>query len=82
MVRDDLLTCALLLAFATLITTHLSLVAGLTRHPPWWRALVALVAVPLAPYWGRTAHMKGRASLWVMSAVAYVVLRLLAARVA
>ena len=80
MARDDLLTFALLVAFAILVTTHLTLVIGLASRPPRWRALVALVAAPLAPYWGRNAKMNARASLWVASAVAYIILRLLATR--
>jgi hypothetical protein len=80
MERDDLLTTALLVDFAILLTTHVTLVAGLAHRPPRWRAVVALLAAPLAPYWGHKAKMNGRASLWVASAAAYALLRLLAAR--
>lgn len=81
MSRDDLLTFALLIAFALLATAHLTLVVALTGDGSRWRGLVALVAAPLAPYWGYKARMRGRAILWIASAAAYGVLRLLAARV-
>jgi|HubBroStandDraft_1064217.scaffolds.fasta_scaffold500650_2 hypothetical protein len=82
MAGDELLTFALVLAFAVLLTAHVTLVAGLAGYVPRWRAAVALIAVPLAPYWGFKTRMHGRAVLWVASAVAYAVLRLLAARFA
>jgi hypothetical protein len=58
-------------AFATLVTTHVALVFGLAFDRPRWRALVALVAVPLAPYWGHERGMRLRALIWVIAAVAY-----------
>ncbi|MGO9836265.1 MAG: hypothetical protein ACLP1X_18850 [Polyangiaceae bacterium] len=82
MAGDEILTLALVLAFALLVTAHVALVAGLAGYVPRWRALVALIAAPLAPYWGFKVRMHGRAVLWVASAAAYGVLRLLAARFA
>jgi len=81
MTTDELLAGALLVAFATLVTAHVALVAGLAGRLPRWRAAVALVAPPLAPYWGYRARMGARAAIWVASAAAYTVLRLVAGRV-
>jgi hypothetical protein len=62
----------LLVAFATLVTMHLTLAAGLLRRAPWWRAPLALVVAPLAPWWGWGAKMRVRSTLWVAAAVIYV----------
>jgi len=72
----------LVIAFALLLTAHLTLVAGLARCPRRWRAVVALAAPPLAPYWGYRERMRGRASLWIASAAVYALLRLIVARIA
>jgi hypothetical protein len=80
MTRDEWLTATLVVAFATLVTTHVRLLAGLLARRPRWRALAAAVAPPLAPLWGARSGMAGRAGLWVASAVAYGVLRWLARR--
>jgi hypothetical protein len=80
MAGDEILTLGLVLAFAVLVTAHVTLVAGLSGCSPRWRAAVALLAAPLAPYWGFKARMHGRAVLWVASAAAYGVLRFLATR--
>ncbi len=79
MARDDLIAVALVLAFALLVTAHATIVAGLASRPPRWRGLAALVAAPLAPYWGYRQGMRLRAALWMTSAAAYAVLRTLAA---
>ena len=80
MTRDEFVASALVAAFAALVTAHGTLVAGLATRPPRWRALVALVAAPLAPYWAYKERMRGRAVVWVAGAVAYVVLRVVAGR--
>ena len=79
MSRDELVAVALVLAFAALVTAHVLLVLGLAARPPRWRALVALVVPPLAPWWGRAA-MRLRAAAWIVAALAYAVLRALAGR--
>ena len=78
MTHDELLVLALLVAVATFVTVHLSLVFGLAFRSPWWRALVALPFAPLAPYWGARAGMHARSILWTVSALAYFVLRVVA----
>jgi hypothetical protein len=80
MSRDEGLVLALVVAFAALVTVHLSLVVALAGRTPWWRALVALVVVPLAPVWGYRERLWGRTALWVVSAVAYAAARVLANR--
>jgi len=80
MTRDEWLTVMLVVAFATLVTAHVTLLVGLLGRPPRWRALAAAIAPPLAPAWGLRAGMPGRAGIWIASAVAYVVLRWLASR--
>ena len=80
MSRDEGLFIALVVAFAALVTVHLSLVAALARTRAWWRALVALVVVPLAPFWGYRERFLVRTALWGATAVAYLVARVLASR--
>jgi len=80
MTGDEVVVAALVLAFATLVTAHVALVAGLASRRPWWRAPVALIAAPLAPYWGHKERMHARAAVWVAGALAYGILRLIAGR--
>jgi hypothetical protein len=80
MTRDEWLTVTLVVSFALLLTTHVTLVVGLLSRGPRWRALAAAAAMPLAPVWGIRARMWVRAGLWIASAIAYVVTRWLASR--
>jgi len=73
MSRDEIVSLGLVGAFALLVTVHVTLVAGLAARPPRWRAFVALIAAPLAPWWGLRTGMKRRAAAWLASAVVYVV---------
>ena len=66
-------------AFAFVVTAHVTLVVGLAARPPRWRALVALVVPPLAPWWGWTV-LRRRSVLWVVSALGYALLRIVASR--
>lgn len=66
-------TLTVILSFATLLTAHVALVAGLVARRPRWRAPVAFVIVPLAPYWGFREHMKARAIVWSLALVVYAV---------
>ena len=74
---DILLVVALALLFATTVTAHVAIVAGLARRTPRWRALVALVVPVMAPIWALTEGMRIRAGLWCAALVSYVLLRLL-----
>lgn len=78
--RDEVVAAGLVLAFATLVTAHVMLVAALAAPPRRWHALVALVAAPLAPYWGWQRGLRARAGVWVAAAVAYGALLWLASR--
>lgn len=80
MTRDEWLTLAVVVTFATLVTAHVMLLAGLALRQPRWRALAAALAPPLAPVWGVRSGMAGRAGAWIASALAYVALRWLARR--
>ena len=80
MTRDEALVLSLLVAFATLVTAHLALVVGLASRPPRWRAILALPALPLAPYWGVQNRMHVRVVLWIASATAYAALRVISSR--
>jgi hypothetical protein len=63
----------LVLAFALLVTAHVAIIAGLARRErPRSRALLALIVVPLAPYWGARDRMFARVIAWCLGAVAYV----------
>jgi hypothetical protein len=79
MSRDEIVAGLLVLAFAVVVTSHVALVVGLAGRPPRWRALVALVVPPLAPYWGWNG-LRRRSVLWVVGAAAYLVLRVVASR--
>jgi hypothetical protein len=80
MSRDEIVSVALVLAFASWVTAHVALVAGLAVRRPRWRAVAALAIVPLAPWWGRTEGMHRRTVAWVVGALAYALLRWLASR--
>ncbi len=79
MTRDEWVMAALVLAFASLVTAHVTLVVGLAARPPRWRAAVAALVAPLAPFWGLRAGMPVRSAIWIASAAAYAVARWLAA---
>jgi hypothetical protein len=80
MTHDEWLTVMLVVAFATLVTAHVTILAGLLVREPRWRALAAFLVPPLAPAWAARGGMAGRAGVWVASEIAYVVLRWLARR--
>jgi hypothetical protein len=61
----------LVVAFATLVTVHITLAFGLACRHPRWRGLVALVVAPLAPFWGWQARMRVRGAVWVVAAAIY-----------
>jgi hypothetical protein len=74
-----ILVGAVVLAFAFLVTAHLAIAVGLVSKPPKWRAPIALVVAPLAPYWAWREHMLVRAGLWAAGLVVYVIARVAAA---
>jgi hypothetical protein len=78
--RDEVSAIALVVSFAALVTAHVSLVAGLAARRPRWRALVALVVAPLAPYWGLREYMRARSIAWIAFAFMYAAARVVASR--
>lgn len=71
--KDLIVVGTLIIAFALFITAHVAIACGLVWKSPKWRAPVALVVVPLAPYWALREHMRVRAVLWAAALVLYVV---------
>jgi hypothetical protein len=78
--RDEVTAIALVVSFAALVTTHVLLVAGLAARGPWWKALVALVVAPLAPYWALRAYMRARSVAWIACAFVYAAALVAASR--
>jgi hypothetical protein len=78
-VKDIVLVALVVLAFAVLLTVHVAIVFGLLGRRPRWRGLLALLVVPLAPYWAWREGMRVRAALWAGAAVLYVAARAFAA---
>jgi hypothetical protein len=65
-------------AFALLVTVHLAIVVGLAARSCPWRAVVALVVPPLAPYWAARSNMGVRAGVWLACGALYATARVLA----
>lgn len=66
------------LTFAVLVTAHVTLVFGLARREPRWRAAVAFFVPPLAPYWGLGERMRVRSIIWCVAFALYVIARVVA----
>jgi hypothetical protein len=69
--KDALLLGGLLVSFATAVTAHVAIAFGLLFRPPRWRAPVAFVLAPLAPYWAWRTGMTGRTVVWVCGVLIY-----------
>ena len=76
--RDAMVFGAVILAFVVLVTAHVWIVVGLASRAPRWRAPLALVVAPLAPFWALRERMPIRAIAWMGGALLYVVARVLA----
>lgn len=71
--KDALITAALVLGLATLITAHVGLSVRLfLREKPRWRGLVGLVVPPLAVIWGMRAGWWLHAAIWLGAVGVYV----------
>jgi hypothetical protein len=77
-VRDVVLLAVIVIAFALFVTVHLAIACGLLLRKPRWRAPLALVIVPLAPYWAWREHMRVRAAFWAGTVLVYVAARIVA----
>jgi hypothetical protein len=69
--RDTIVIGGLVLAFATLVTTHVAITYGLAKQSPRWRAALAFFVPPLAPYWALRLGMMVRGTVWVAAVIAY-----------
>ncbi len=78
--RDVVVLSILLVAFAALVTTHVTIAAGLLRRRPRWHALLAFVVAPLAPYYAAREQMRARTFAWIGALVVYVTALVLARR--
>ncbi len=76
--KDIVLVASLVIAFALFVTVHVTIVFGLAKRPPRWRALVGFVVPPAAIYWAWREHMRVRAGLGAAALVSYVAARILA----
>ena len=68
---------ALVGSFALHITVHVAIVAGLLSRSPRWRAPLALLVPPLAPYWAMRERMRRRTALWLASLMVYILARIM-----
>jgi hypothetical protein len=75
-VSDTLIIAFVVLTFAGLLTAHVAIVFGLAFREPRWRAAVAFVVPPLAPYWAFREHLRVRSILWGVAFVLYLIARL------
>ena len=68
---DMILVATLVLALALLITAHVAIAYGLLWKTPRWRAPLALLVAPLAPYWAWRERMRVRACVWAAALLLY-----------
>ncbi len=78
--KEAIVPGVLVVAFAAIVTAHVAIVFGLLRRTPRWRAPLAFVVFPLAPYFAWREHMRPRAIIWSLFAVIYLVALALASR--
>jgi hypothetical protein len=76
--RDLVIVILAVVSCALLITAQISIVAALAVRPPRWRALAAFVFPPLAPFWALREKLRGRAATWLVSALVYAIIRVVA----
>lgn len=76
--KDMIVVGTLVLAFALFITAHVAITYGLVFRRPRWRAPLAFIVAPLAPYWAWREHMRIRAGIWAAALVLYVVATIVA----
>lgn len=76
--KDLIVVGTLVIAFALFVTAHVAIAFGLFLKAPKWRAPVAFLVAPLAPYWAWREHMRVRAGLWATALILYVVATIVA----
>ena len=65
------LLLGVVLLFAATVTTHVWLCLTLLRSPRRWRSALALIVVPLAPYWCWNVGKRKMALTWILLTLAY-----------
>lgn len=60
--------------FGLFVSTHVSLIFLLAARPPRFRAALAFVVPPLAPFFGFREGLHALSAVWVLSLVAYGVM--------
>lgn len=65
-------------ALGLLFTAHVALVGALFWLTPRWRALLALLVPPLAPYFGWQARRYVWSGIWLLASIAYIASRVAA----
>lgn len=75
--KDAVLFGVLVISFAAFVTAHVSIVGALVVRPPRWRALVATVALPFAPWWAWRENLRFRSVVWMSSVCLYGIARLI-----
>jgi len=79
-VKDVVVLAALLLSFATLVTTHVVIAVRLVwRVKPRYRGLIALMVPPLAPVWAHGNRWRRLCWTWVGAVAVYALCLALAA---
>jgi hypothetical protein len=60
-------------ALALFLAAHVTLVVGLARRHAPWRAVVALLVPPLAPWWGQREGLRVAVIAWCAALALYTV---------
>ena len=76
--KDFVVLGLVIVSFAILVTTHVTILVGLARRVPRANALLAFVVFPLAPFLAFKERMRVRGVVWILGAVLYIVARVLA----
>ncbi len=78
--RDGWILALLVSSFAVLLTTHVAIAVRLIMRSPRYKGVLALVVVPLGPYWARTNGWTRSFWLWCGAAACYAAMLALAQR--
>jgi hypothetical protein len=70
---DIAVAATLILSFALLATAHVAIGTGLLTRPPRWRAALAFLVPPLAPFWGFREGLRVWSGIWLASVAVYAV---------
>jgi hypothetical protein len=65
------LAAAVALVLLVFLGAHFALIGALLARRPRYRAAVAFVLPPLAPYWGWRAGLRRRVYLWTITLLLY-----------